>query len=161
MVNSSAAAVSAGLLSKLPDSSFCSVFDLGPCFPQFLPPMGQDLRADHCFDRRTGFTREVCLTLGTVYRVDGLKTGGGGGGGAGGGGATNFCISARVSAAPMRAIKVGHETRCNGLRPNLANSISVSPVCCAGLHLQRRYRKMSLPRPPALTGPLLGVRPAR
>jgi hypothetical protein len=28
----------------LPDSSFCSVFDLGPCFPQFLPPIGQDLR---------------------------------------------------------------------------------------------------------------------
>ena len=31
----------------------------------------------------------VSLTLGTVYGVDGLKTGGGGGGGAGGGGATN------------------------------------------------------------------------
>ena len=30
--------------SKLPDSSFCSVFDLGPCFSQFLPPIGQDLR---------------------------------------------------------------------------------------------------------------------
>jgi hypothetical protein len=36
--------VSPGLPSKLPDSSFCSVFDLGPCFPQFLPPIGQDLR---------------------------------------------------------------------------------------------------------------------
>jgi hypothetical protein len=36
--------VSPGLPSKLPDSSFCSVFDLGPCFPQFLPPVGQDLR---------------------------------------------------------------------------------------------------------------------
>ena len=36
--------VSPGLSSKLPDSSFCSVFDLGPCFPQFLPPIGQDLR---------------------------------------------------------------------------------------------------------------------
>jgi len=36
--------VSPGLPSKLPDSSFCSVFDLGPCFPQFLPPTGQDLR---------------------------------------------------------------------------------------------------------------------
>src|SRR5262249_34690189 len=33
--------VSPGLPSKLPDSSFCSVFDLGPCFPQFLPPIGQ------------------------------------------------------------------------------------------------------------------------
>jgi hypothetical protein len=36
--------VSPELPSKLPDSSFCSVFDLGPCFPQFLPPIGQDLR---------------------------------------------------------------------------------------------------------------------
>ena len=36
--------VSPGLPSKLPDSSFCSVFDLGACFPQFLPPIGQDLR---------------------------------------------------------------------------------------------------------------------
>jgi hypothetical protein len=36
--------VSPGLSSRLPDSSFCSVFDLGPCFPQFLPPIGQDLR---------------------------------------------------------------------------------------------------------------------
>ena len=36
--------VSPALPSKLPDSSFCSVFDLGPCFPQFLPPIGQDLR---------------------------------------------------------------------------------------------------------------------
>jgi hypothetical protein len=36
--------VSPGLTSKFPDSSFCSVFDLGPCFPQFLPPIGQDLR---------------------------------------------------------------------------------------------------------------------
>jgi hypothetical protein len=24
--------------------SFCDVFHLGPCFPQFLPPIGQDLR---------------------------------------------------------------------------------------------------------------------
>src|SRR6516225_6914550 len=38
------APVSPGLPSKLPESSFCSVFDLGPCFPQFLPPIGQDLR---------------------------------------------------------------------------------------------------------------------
>src|SRR6516225_7896523 len=36
--------VSPGTPSKFPDSSFCSVFDLGPCFPQFLPPIGQDLR---------------------------------------------------------------------------------------------------------------------
>jgi len=36
--------VSSRLPSKLPDSSYCSVFDLGPCFPQFLPPIGQDLR---------------------------------------------------------------------------------------------------------------------
>jgi hypothetical protein len=36
--------VSPGLPSTLPDSSFCSTFDLGPCFPQFLPPIGQDLR---------------------------------------------------------------------------------------------------------------------
>jgi hypothetical protein len=36
--------VSPGFPSKFPDSSFCSVFDLGPCFPQFLPPIGQDLR---------------------------------------------------------------------------------------------------------------------
>jgi hypothetical protein len=32
------------LPSKLPNSSFCSVFGLGPCFPQFQPPIGQDLR---------------------------------------------------------------------------------------------------------------------
>ena len=36
--------VSPGLPSNLPNSSFCSVFNLGPCFPQFLPPIGQDLR---------------------------------------------------------------------------------------------------------------------
>ena len=36
--------VSPGLPSNLPSSSFCSVFNLGPCFPQFLPPIGQDLR---------------------------------------------------------------------------------------------------------------------
>ena len=30
--------------TKLPNSSFCSVFHLGPCFPQYLPPIGQDLR---------------------------------------------------------------------------------------------------------------------
>jgi hypothetical protein len=36
--------VAPGLPSVLPDSSFCSVFDSGPCFPQFLPPIGQDLR---------------------------------------------------------------------------------------------------------------------
>jgi hypothetical protein len=36
--------VAPGLPSTLPDSSFCSTFDLGPCFPQFLPPIGQDLR---------------------------------------------------------------------------------------------------------------------
>jgi len=40
----SGAPVSPGLPRKLPDSSFCSVFDLGPCFPQILPPVGQDLR---------------------------------------------------------------------------------------------------------------------
>lgn len=33
-----------GLPSKLPNSSFCSVFHLGPCFPHYLPPIGQDLR---------------------------------------------------------------------------------------------------------------------
>jgi hypothetical protein len=32
------------LPSKLPNSSFCSVFHLGPCFPHYLPPIGQDLR---------------------------------------------------------------------------------------------------------------------
>jgi hypothetical protein len=36
--------VSPGLPSKLPNSSFCSVFHLGPCFPHHLPPIGQDLR---------------------------------------------------------------------------------------------------------------------
>ena len=36
--------VAPGLPSRLPNSSFCSTFDLGPCFPQFLPPIGQDLR---------------------------------------------------------------------------------------------------------------------
>jgi hypothetical protein len=36
--------VAPGLPNMLPDSSFCSTFDLGPCFPQFLPPIGQDLR---------------------------------------------------------------------------------------------------------------------
>jgi len=33
------------VLSGLPcHPSFCSVFHLGPCFPQYLPPIGQDLR---------------------------------------------------------------------------------------------------------------------
>jgi hypothetical protein len=36
--------VAPGLPNRLPDSSFCSTFDLGPCFPLFLPPIGQDLR---------------------------------------------------------------------------------------------------------------------
>jgi hypothetical protein len=36
--------VSPGLPSKLPNSSFCGVFHLGPCFPHYLPPIGQDLR---------------------------------------------------------------------------------------------------------------------
>jgi hypothetical protein len=36
--------VSPGLPSKLTNSSFCSVFHLGPCFPHYLPPIGQDLR---------------------------------------------------------------------------------------------------------------------
>jgi hypothetical protein len=36
--------VSPKLSSKLPNSEFCSVFHLGPCFPQYLPPIGQDLR---------------------------------------------------------------------------------------------------------------------
>jgi hypothetical protein len=36
--------VAPGLPSTLPNSTFCSTFDLGPCFPQFLPPIGQDLR---------------------------------------------------------------------------------------------------------------------
>ena len=36
--------VSPGLPSKLPNLSFCSVFHLGPCFPHYLPPIGQDLR---------------------------------------------------------------------------------------------------------------------
>jgi hypothetical protein len=35
--------VSPGLPSKLPNSSFCSVFHFGPCFPHYLPPIGQDL----------------------------------------------------------------------------------------------------------------------
>src|SRR6516165_4270577 len=43
----------------------------------------------------------VCLTLGTVYGVDGLKTGG-----AGGGGGTNCCTCACVSAPPMTTIKL-------------------------------------------------------
>ena len=38
------APVSPGLSSKLPNSSFCSVFHRGPCFPHYLPPIGQDLR---------------------------------------------------------------------------------------------------------------------
>jgi len=38
------APVSPALPSKLPNSSFCSVFHRGPCFPQYLPPIGQDLR---------------------------------------------------------------------------------------------------------------------
>ena len=36
--------VAPGLPSTLPNGSFCSTFDLGPCFPQFLPPLGEDLR---------------------------------------------------------------------------------------------------------------------
>jgi hypothetical protein len=36
--------VSPGLPSRLPNSSSCSVFHLGPCFPHYLPPIGQDLR---------------------------------------------------------------------------------------------------------------------
>lgn len=33
------------LLSGRPcHPSFCSIFHLGPCFPQYLPPIGQDLR---------------------------------------------------------------------------------------------------------------------
>jgi len=33
------------VLSGLPcHPSFCSVFHEGPCFPEFLPPIGQDLR---------------------------------------------------------------------------------------------------------------------
>ena len=74
----------------------------------------------------------VCLTLGTVYGVDGLKTGGGGGGGAGGGGGTNCLTSACVSAPPMRAIKVVTKNVATAQRPNLANGISVSLVCCVG-----------------------------
>jgi len=38
------APVSPGLSSALPNSSFCSVFHRGPCFPHYLPPIGQDLR---------------------------------------------------------------------------------------------------------------------
>ena len=38
------APVAPGLSSKLPNSSFCSVFHRGPCFPHYLPPIGQDLR---------------------------------------------------------------------------------------------------------------------
>jgi len=38
------APVSPGLSSKLSSSSFCSVFHRGPCFPHYLPPIGQDLR---------------------------------------------------------------------------------------------------------------------
>jgi hypothetical protein len=38
------APVAPGLPSTLPNSTFCSTFHLGPCFPQFLPPIGQDLR---------------------------------------------------------------------------------------------------------------------
>src|SRR5262249_43228841 len=72
----------------------------------------------------------VCLTLGTVYGVDGLKTGGSGGGGAGGGGGTNCCTSACVSAPPMRAIKVVTKNVATAQRPDLANGISVSLVCC-------------------------------
>ena len=49
----------------------------------------------------TGFS----LMLGTVYGVDGLKTGGGRGG-AGGGGGTNCCTCACVSAPPMTTIKL-------------------------------------------------------
>src|SRR5215469_10274672 len=73
----------------------------------------------------------VCLTLGTVYGVDGLKTGGGGGGGVGGGGGTNCCISARASAPPMRATKVVRKKVATALRPNIANGISVSPGAIA------------------------------
>jgi hypothetical protein len=36
--------VAPGLPSRLPNSSSCSVFHLGPCFPHYLPPIGQDLR---------------------------------------------------------------------------------------------------------------------
>src|SRR6476646_6757019 len=36
--------IAPGLPSRVPNSSLCSTFDLGPCFPQFLPPIGQDLR---------------------------------------------------------------------------------------------------------------------
>jgi len=36
--------VSPELPSRLPNASFCSVFHLGPCFPHYLPPIGQDLR---------------------------------------------------------------------------------------------------------------------
>jgi hypothetical protein len=71
----------------------------------------------------------ACLTLGTVYGVDGLKTGGGGGGGVGGGGGTNCCISARVNAPPIRAIKVVTKHVATAVRPNLANVI----VCIPGL----------------------------
>ena len=67
----------------------------------------------------------VCLTLGTVYGVDGLKTGGGGG--AGGGGGTNCFTSACVSAPPMGAIKVVTKNVATAQRPNLANGI-----CCVG-----------------------------
>jgi hypothetical protein len=45
------------------------------------------------------------LTLGTVYGVDGLKTGGGGGGAGGGGGGTNCCACAWLSPAPIRTIQ--------------------------------------------------------
>src|SRR5215469_2015868 len=78
-----------------------------------------------------GFPGEtgVCLTLGTVYGVDGLKTGGGGGGGVGGGGGTNCCISARVNAPPKSAIKVVTKHVAMAVRPNLANVI----VCIPGL----------------------------
>ena len=73
----------------------------------------------------------VCLTLGTVYGVDGLKTGGGGG--AGGGGGTNCCTSACVSAPPMRAIKAVTKNVATAQRPNLANG-SPYPWSVASAH---------------------------
>ena len=32
--------------------SFCGVFHRGPCMPYYLPPIGEDLTADHRLDRR-------------------------------------------------------------------------------------------------------------
>src|SRR5262249_53622345 len=74
----------------------------------------------------------VCLTLGTVYGVDGLKTGGGGGGGAGTQGGTNCFTSACVSAPPMRTIKVVTKNVATALRPDLANGIFIILACCVG-----------------------------